>query len=66
MKTLKEHKCHPKLLNPAKLSITIDEETKIFHGKTKFTQYLSINQAIQRVIEGKLQHQKREAAHKKN
>jgi hypothetical protein len=56
MKTLKEHKCHPKLLNPAKLSITIDEETKIFHGKTKFTQYLSINQAIQRVIEGKLQH----------
>ena len=46
--TLKEHKCQPKLLQPAKLSLTIDRETKVFHDKTKFTQYLSMNQALQR------------------
>jgi hypothetical protein len=28
LKTLREHKCQPRLLYPAKLSITIDEETK--------------------------------------
>jgi hypothetical protein len=36
IQTLREHKCHPRLLYPAKLSITIDGETKIFHDKTKF------------------------------
>jgi hypothetical protein len=40
---LREHKCQPRLLYPAKLSITVDGETKIFHDKTKFTQYLSTN-----------------------
>jgi hypothetical protein len=30
---LREHKCQPRLLNPAKLSITIDGETKVFHDK---------------------------------
>jgi hypothetical protein len=34
----------------------IDEETKIFHDKTKFTQYLSKNPALQRMINVKLQH----------
>jgi hypothetical protein len=34
---LREHKCHPRLLYPAKLSITTDGETQIFHDKTKFT-----------------------------
>jgi hypothetical protein len=29
------------LLYPAKFSITIDRENKIFHDKTKFIQYLS-------------------------
>ena len=53
MQTLREHKCHPKLLYPAKLSITIDGETKIFHDKTKFTQYLSTNPALQRIIGGR-------------
>jgi hypothetical protein len=43
IQTLREHKCQPKLLYPSKLSITIDRENKIFHDKTKFTQYLSIN-----------------------
>jgi len=53
---LREHKCHPRLLYLAKLSITVDGETKVFHEKTKFTQYLSINPALQRIIKGKLQH----------
>jgi hypothetical protein len=34
----------------AKLSITIDGETKVFHDKTKFMQYLSMNPALQRII----------------
>ena len=34
MQTPREHKCQPRLLYPAKLSITIDGETKIFHDKT--------------------------------
>jgi hypothetical protein len=41
---------------PSKLSITIDSKTKIFHDKTKFTQYLSTNPALQRIIDGKLKH----------
>ena len=51
---LEEHKCQPRLLYTAKLSITIDGETKVFHDKTKFTQYLSMNPALQRIIQGKL------------
>jgi hypothetical protein len=58
IQTLKEHKCQPRLLYPTKLSITIDRETKIFHDKTKFTQYLSTNQAIQKIIDRKCQHKK--------
>jgi hypothetical protein len=34
IQTLREHKCQPRLLYSAKLSITIDGETKIFHKKT--------------------------------
>jgi hypothetical protein len=49
--TLREHKCQPRLLYPAKISIT-----KVFHDKTKFTQYLSMNPTLQRIIKGKLQH----------
>jgi hypothetical protein len=50
IQTLREYKCHPRLLYLAKLSITIDEETKVFHDKTKFTQYLYTNPALQRII----------------
>jgi hypothetical protein len=56
IQTLREHKCQLRLLYPAKLSITIDGETKVFHDKTKFTQYLSTNPALQRIIKGKHQH----------
>ena len=38
IQTLREHKFQPRLLYPAKLSITIVGETKVFHDKTKFTQ----------------------------
>jgi hypothetical protein len=56
IQTPRKHKCQPRLLCPAKLSITIDRETKIFNDKSKFTQYLSANPALQRIINGKLQH----------
>jgi hypothetical protein len=56
VQTLREHKCQPRLLYPAKLSITIDGETKLFHDKTKFTQYLSTNPSLLRIIKGKLQY----------
>jgi hypothetical protein len=56
IQTLREHKCQPRLLYPAKLLITIDGETKVFHVKTKFTQYLSTNPALQRIIMGKHQY----------
>jgi hypothetical protein len=56
IQTVIEHKCQPRLLYPAKLSITIDRETKIFHDKHKFTQYLSTRPALQRIIDGKHQH----------
>jgi hypothetical protein len=56
IQTLRELKCQPWLPYPAKLSITIDGETKVFQDKTKFTQYLSTNPALQRKIKRKLQH----------
>jgi hypothetical protein len=56
MHTLREHKCQPILLYAAKLSIIIDGETKIILDKTKLKQYLSTNPALQKTLEGKLQH----------
>jgi hypothetical protein len=56
IQTLREHKCQPRPLYTAKLSITMDGETKVFHDKTKFPQYLSRNPALQRIIKGKHQH----------
>jgi hypothetical protein len=38
IQTIREHKLQPRLLYPAKLSITIDGKTKVFYDKTKFTQ----------------------------
>ena len=35
---------------PAKLLIMKDGETKVFHDKNKFTQYISINPTLQRII----------------
>ena len=58
IQTLREHKCQPRLLYPAKLSINIDGETKIFQDKTKFKQYLSTSPALQRILERKLKHNK--------
>jgi hypothetical protein len=65
IQTLREHKCQPRLLYQAKLSITIDGETKIFQNKTKFTQYLSTNPAPQRIIDGKHHHKEGNYTRKK-
>jgi len=59
IQTLKEHKWQPRILYPAKLSITIDGENKIFHEKTKFTQYVSINPVQKRKIDGQFQHKEK-------
>ena len=59
IQTLRKQKCQARLLYPAKLSITIDGETKVFHDKTKFTQYLSTNPVLQRIIKGKHQQKDR-------
>jgi hypothetical protein len=53
IQTLREHKCQHRLLYSAKLSITLDGETKVFHYRTKFTHYLATNPALQRIITGK-------------
>jgi hypothetical protein len=66
IQTLRKHKCQSRLLYPAKLSITIDRETKVFHDKTKFTQYLSTNPVLQRIITGKHQYKDRNYALEKN
>jgi hypothetical protein len=60
IRTKKEHKCQPRLLYPAKLSIIIDGKTKVFHDKTKFTHYLSTNPALQTIIKEKNSNTKRE------
>jgi hypothetical protein len=62
IQTLREHKCQTRLLYPAKLSVTIGGETKVFHDKIKFTQYFSTNPDLQRIIKGKLQHKDRNNA----
>jgi hypothetical protein len=59
IQTLREHKCKPRLLYPAKLSITIERETKVFQEKSKFTKYLSNKQALQKIITGKHPHKHR-------
>jgi hypothetical protein len=56
IQTLRENKCQPRLLYPAKLSFTIDGENKIVHDKTKSTQSLPTNPALQRIIDGKHQY----------
>jgi hypothetical protein len=56
IQTVRKHKCQHRLRYPAKLSITINRETKVFHDKIKFTQYLSMNPALQRIIKGKHQY----------
>jgi hypothetical protein len=43
---LREHKCQPRLLDQAKLSVIIEGETKILHDKIKFSQYVSKNLAL--------------------
>ena len=40
IQSIRENKCQPRLLYPAKLSITKDGETKVFHNKTRSTEYL--------------------------
>ena len=60
---IREHKCQPRLLYPAKLSFTIDGETKVFHDKNKFTHYLSTRPVLQRIITEKEKKQYKDGNH---
>jgi hypothetical protein len=65
LQTIREHKYQPWLLYPAKLLITIDGKNMIVHDKNKFTQYLSTNSALQRIINGEHQHRRETSPYKK-
>jgi hypothetical protein len=56
IQSLREYKCQPRILYPAKLSVTTHGVSKVFHYKTNLTQYLSMNPALQMIIKGKHQH----------
>jgi hypothetical protein len=45
----------PSIFYTVKLSISINEENKVFYDKTKFKQYLSRNPVLRKVVEEKLQ-----------
>ena len=64
IQTLREHICQPRLLYPAKLSTIIYGETKEFHDKTKFIQYLSKNPALERIINENTETRKEATAQK--
>jgi hypothetical protein len=53
LEDLRDHRCQSTLPYPAKLSITVYGETKIFHDK--FKQKLLTNPVLLRILEGKLQ-----------
>ena len=53
MKILRDHRGQHRLLYPAKLSITIDRQSKIVHDGTRFNQYLATNPNLHKVLEGK-------------
>ncbi|KAL6049826.1 hypothetical protein STEG23_009929 [Scotinomys teguina] len=55
IQTLRDHRCQPRIIYPAKLSITIDGVNKTFQDKTRFEQYLSTNPALQKALEGRFQ-----------
>ena len=55
LQTARDHGCEPRLLYPAKLSLTIKGENKIFNDKNRFKQYISTNPALQKILEGKSQ-----------
>ena len=47
---LKDPGFQPRILNSAKLSIPMEGENKIFHGKTRFHQYLATNPALHKIL----------------
>lgn len=47
LQTVRDHRCQPRILYLAKLSMAIDRKNKILHDKVKLKQYLSKNLALQ-------------------
>ena len=50
---LRDDKRQPIVLDPTKVTITIDSERKTLHNQSKFKHYLSTNPTLQRAQEGK-------------
>ena len=50
LQVLRIHGCQPRVLYPAKLSIIADGENKIFQDKARFSQYVSTNPALKKVL----------------
>jgi hypothetical protein len=48
LQIIRDHKCQPSLLYPAKLPVTIDGEIKIFHETNKQTNLHNIVQPYKR------------------
>jgi hypothetical protein len=49
---LKENKGQPRLLYPEKLSFITEGEIKTFYDKQKLKEFMTIQQALQTVLEG--------------
>jgi hypothetical protein len=49
---LNENSFNPRILYPAKLSLKIDGETKIFHYKQKLKQYMTTKPPLQKILQG--------------
>ena len=64
LQALRDHGCQSRLLYPAKLSITIEGENKIFHDKTRFKKNLYTNPALSKVLEVKFQPKEISYTHK--
>jgi hypothetical protein len=60
LQTIGEHIYQPRPLYPAKLSITIDGETKVFHTKIYTISFHENSHS--KIIKGKLQHKERNYA----
>ena len=52
LQTLRDHRCQARLLYPAKLSSTLDRESKAFHKRTKHKEYLPTTPGPQETLEG--------------
>jgi hypothetical protein len=54
IQALKESKCQPRLVYPAKLSFLIEGEIKTFHNREKLKDFVTTKTAPQKILKGLL------------